>query len=35
MRLQLLADEMERASQMGADIVSVLYLVPYVNRELL
>lgn len=35
LRLQLLAAAMERANEMSADIVSVLHLVPHVNRELL
>jgi hypothetical protein len=35
MRLQLLASAMERENEMDADIVSVLLLTPYANRDLL
>ncbi len=34
MRLQLLAHEMERAHELGADVVSVLHLAPVRNYEL-
>ncbi len=33
MRLQLLAQEMERSREMGADVVSVLHICPEANRE--
>lgn len=33
MRQQLLADEMERAREMGADVVSVLHVSPACNRD--
>ncbi|MGI8423063.1 MAG: PGN_0703 family putative restriction endonuclease, partial [Chloroflexota bacterium] len=33
MRLQLLAQEMEQARELGADIVSVLHVSPEANRE--
>lgn len=34
MRLQLLAGEMERGHEMGADIVSVIHILPRANEEL-
>ena len=35
MRLQLLARAMERAAELDAEIVSVIHVVPFANRELL